>query len=74
MGTHFHGSLQKHEKICTNKTKYVYPGGFCKAQQTIFEKLEVCIEFRVDDTDGFGMTRYVTAQRDGNGHVLSGIL
>lgn len=39
---HFHGCLQKHEKICTNKTKYVYPGGFCKAQQTIFEKLEVC--------------------------------
>ena len=28
--------------MCTNKTKYIYPGGFFKAQQTIFEKLEEC--------------------------------
>ena len=34
--------LLRHQKMCTNKTKYIYPGGFFKAQQTIFEKLEEC--------------------------------
>jgi hypothetical protein len=41
-GTLLHRETEKQEKICTNKTKYVYPGGFFKAQQTIFEKLEEC--------------------------------
>jgi len=35
-------NLLRHYKTCTNKTKFVYPGGFFKAQQTIFEKLEEC--------------------------------
>ncbi|KAJ8311210.1 hypothetical protein KUTeg_011238 [Tegillarca granosa] len=34
------GHFHRHQKICTGKTKYVYPGGFHKSPQTIFEKLE----------------------------------
>ncbi|KAJ8314770.1 hypothetical protein KUTeg_006920 [Tegillarca granosa] len=39
---HFYRSnnLLKHQRICTNKTKYVFPGGFFKANESIFEKLE----------------------------------
>jgi len=32
-------NLKRHQRICTNKTKYVYPGGFFKPPQTIFHKL-----------------------------------
>ncbi|XP_053391893.1 uncharacterized protein LOC128554633 [Mercenaria mercenaria] len=32
--------LHRHQKICTNKTKYIYPGGFYKSRDSIFEELE----------------------------------
>ncbi|KAJ8319270.1 hypothetical protein KUTeg_004361 [Tegillarca granosa] len=39
---HFYRSndLLKHQVNCTNKTKYVFPCGFFKANESIFEKLE----------------------------------
>ncbi|KAJ8300475.1 hypothetical protein KUTeg_021994 [Tegillarca granosa] len=33
-------NLHRHQAICDNKTKYVYPGGFFKSNQTVFKKLE----------------------------------
>ena len=34
------GDLHRHQNICTNKTKFVYPGGFHQARESIFERLE----------------------------------
>ncbi|WAR06800.1 hypothetical protein MAR_016758 [Mya arenaria] len=39
-------NLRRHEKICTNRTKFVYPGGFYRARESIFEQLdqyEICV-------------------------------
>ncbi|KAJ8298574.1 hypothetical protein KUTeg_022634 [Tegillarca granosa] len=33
-------NLHRHQANCDNKTKYVYPGGFFKSNQTVFKKLE----------------------------------
>ncbi|KAJ8310173.1 hypothetical protein KUTeg_012038 [Tegillarca granosa] len=35
----FH-NLRQHQKVCTNKTKYIHPGKFYKMPATLFEKLE----------------------------------
>ena len=34
------GDLHRHQKNCTNKTKFVYPGGFHRARESIFKQLE----------------------------------
>ena len=34
------GNLHRHQKSCTNKTKFVYPGGFHRARETIFDRLD----------------------------------
>ena len=34
------GNLHRHQKSCTNKTKFVYPGGFHRARESIFDRLE----------------------------------
>ena len=34
------GNLHKHQKGCTNKTKFVYPGGFHQDRENIFERLD----------------------------------
>ncbi len=33
-------NLRRHQLVCSDKTKYVYPGGFHRAQDTVFEQLE----------------------------------
>ena len=34
------GNLHRHQKSCTNKTKFVYPGGFHCVRENIFERLD----------------------------------
>ena len=34
------GNLNRHQKICINKTKLVYPGGFHRARENIFDQLD----------------------------------
>ena len=34
------GDLHRHQKSCTNKTKFVYPGCFHRARENIFERLD----------------------------------
>ncbi|MEW8119475.1 MAG: hypothetical protein AB2792_20110, partial [Candidatus Thiodiazotropha sp.] len=34
------GNLHQHQKGCTNKTKFVYPGGFHQDRENIFERLD----------------------------------
>ncbi|KAJ8317503.1 hypothetical protein KUTeg_005407, partial [Tegillarca granosa] len=34
------GMFKTHQKICTNKTKYIYPGRFYKMPTTLFEKMD----------------------------------
>ena len=34
------GHLHRHQRTCTNKTKYVYPGGFHRLRESIFEELD----------------------------------
>ncbi len=33
--------LKVHSKICDNKTKFIYPGGFFSKTKTVFEELEI---------------------------------
>ncbi|KAJ8311825.1 hypothetical protein KUTeg_010638 [Tegillarca granosa] len=36
----YSSNLKRHEATCASKTKYFYPGGFFKSNQTVFQKLE----------------------------------
>ena len=35
-----HGNMQRHQKICTGQTKYVFRGGFYSNPKTVFDRLE----------------------------------
>ena len=44
--------LQKHEKTCTGKVRFVFPGGMVSPQKSVFQKLEdYCIS--VDERDRY---------------------
>ena len=34
------GNLHRHQKVCSNQTKYVYPGGFYQVRDNIFDQLD----------------------------------
>ena len=44
------GHLHRHQKICLNKTKFVYPGGFHQAKESIFDQLDQ-FEIRVPEKE-----------------------
>ncbi len=37
---HHHGTLMRHRKTCSNKTRFVYPGGFYTSGDSVFDELE----------------------------------
>ncbi len=47
-----HGNWKNHGKICENKTKYTYPGGFFQKRKTVFEELEL-VGIHVDTSDRY---------------------
>lgn len=42
--------LHRHQRVCSNKTKFLYPGGFHKAQESIFDRLDQ-YEIRVPEDE-----------------------
>lgn len=42
--------LHRHQRVCSNKTKFVYPSGFHNAQESIFDRLDK-YEIRVPEDE-----------------------